>query len=236
MRLSIITVNRNDREGLALTIESVRKQTAAPFEFIVIDGASTDGSRELLESTGAPVTSWLSEPDSGIYNAMNKGVARASGDYCLFLNSRDMLSSPDVLSQIASLADDAGIICGNVLIQTDPVRRKTAPEFVTLDYLFNNSICHQAALIRTDLLQKHPYDEQLKIVADRKYFLQTLIFENVTYKAIDLDITNYDVNGFSARQRFLSEQEYASVLQEMIPERIRSNAATVRLLQHPLCP
>lgn len=221
MNLSIITVNRNDREGLARTIESVRRQTRAPFEFIVIDGASTDGSRELLESAGSPVTFWSSEPDTGIYNAMNKGVRRASGDYCLFLNARDTLSSPDVVERVSSMDIDADILCGSVLVQTDPIYRKTPPQEVTMDFLFNGSICHQAALIRTDLLRKHPYDERLKIVADRKFFLQALILDNVTYRAIDVDIADYDVTGFSSRQRFLSEQEYASVLEELIPERVR---------------
>jgi glycosyltransferase involved in cell wall biosynthesis len=221
MKLSIITVNRNDREGLAMTLESIRRQTVQPFEFIVIDGASSDGSRELLEQDGGPVSFWLSEPDNGIYQAMNKGVGKAGGDYCLFLNSRDTLASPDVVERLSALDGHEDIICGNVMIQTEPAHRKPAPQEVTMDFLFNGSICHQAALIRTELLRKHPYDEKLRIVADRKFFLQTLILDNSSYQAIDVDIANYDVHGFSARERFRSEQEYATVLEEMIPERIR---------------
>ena len=91
MKLSIITINYNNLAGLQKTIESVVSQTFRDFEWIVIDGGSVDGSRELIERYANSFSYWVSEPDKGIYNAMNKGIVVAKGDYLLFLNSGDWL-------------------------------------------------------------------------------------------------------------------------------------------------
>ena len=179
MKISVITVNRNNREGLRKTLESVAAQTVRPFECIVIDGASTDGGAALLTEF-APVISWsVSEPDKGIYNA-----------------------------------------AGDTLVLTDPPHQKTAPEQVSLRFLFNESLCHQSVLIRTALLRKYPYDEDLTIVSDRKFFLQSLVFDNASYQAVPIEIAAYDVSGYSAQNRFASEQEWQGALEKMIPERI----------------
>ena len=223
MKLSIITVNRNDAAGLRRTLSSVVAQTIPPCEFIVIDGASTDGSVEVIREYAGSLSFWSSEPDSGIYNAMNKGISHAGGEWCLFLNSGDTLCDREVLARIEASGADADILCGNAMIQETPPRRKTPPDEVSLDFLFGGSLCHQSVLIRTRLLREHPYDEQLKIVADRKFFLQALIFDNATYRRIDVDIADYDITGYSARNRFASEQEYARVLEEMVPRRILSD-------------
>ena len=89
--LSIITVNLNNCDGLQKTIDSVVGQTFTDYEWIVIDGGSMDGSRELIEQYADCLAYWCSEPDNGIYNAMNKGISRATGEWLLFLNSGDSL-------------------------------------------------------------------------------------------------------------------------------------------------
>ncbi|MDR2910496.1 MAG: glycosyltransferase [Bacteroidales bacterium] len=91
MKLSIITINLNNVAGLQKTIESVVKQTFTDYEYIVIDGGSTDGSADIIKQHANKITYWVSEPDKGIYNAMNKGIRVAKGEYCLFLNSGDWL-------------------------------------------------------------------------------------------------------------------------------------------------
>lgn len=221
MRISVITVNRNNVEGLRRTIDSVASQTVRPFEFIVIDGGSTDGADELLKASGNVVTDWVSEPDNGIYDAMNKGVTRAHGDWCIFMNSGDSFCGPGVMAALDASGASADIICGNALIQETPVRRKTPPADISLDFLFSGSLCHQSALIRRDLLVKTPYDTSLRIVADRKFFLQALILDGCSYGTVAVDIADYDVNGFSALHRFDSEQEWARVLESTVPYRIR---------------
>ena len=220
MTISIITINRNNRDGLFKTIKSVVSQTFSPDEFIVIDGASNDGSADLLSEYSDHITYSVSEPDKGIYNAMNKGVAAAQGEYCIFMNSGDCFCDPDVIRRLKESGMGADIICGNARILEDPPRIKKPFEEITLRALYNGSICHQSALIRTRLLREHPYDESLKIVADRKFFLQALVLDGASYATVDINVVDYDINGFSARNRFESEQEWKSVLWGTLPHRI----------------
>jgi len=220
MKISIITVNRNDAAGLRKTIESVVAQTLRPYQFIVIDGASTDGSAELLQEFASSISYSVSEPDKGIYNAMNKGIAQADGDYCIFLNSGDCFCGPGVLQALEDSGADADIICGNAIILEDPPRRKQAFPEITLRSLFSGSICHQSALIATRLLKEENYDESLKIVSDRKFFLSQLVLKGRSYQAVNVDIVDYDISGFSARNRLASEQEWQKALAGMLPEGI----------------
>lgn len=219
MTISVITINRNNFEGLRKTMKNVVTQTAQPFEFIVIDGASDDGSAELLKDDTYRLSYAVSEPDKGIYNAMNKGIGQAHGDYCIFMNSGDCFASSDVLEKVLSSGASADIICGDALIMTDPPTRKVHPEEITLQYLYSSSLCHQAAFIKRSLL-KDGYDESLKIVADRKLFLEALVFGGCSYAHIPVDVVRYDVTGFSAHNRFASEQEWEAVLRQLLPERI----------------
>jgi len=220
MTVSIITVNRNNREGLRLTLESVLSQTVPPYEFIVVDGASTDGGVEVLQEYSDRLTWWVSEPDAGIYNAMNKGVAHATGEWCLFLNSGDRLCDPSVMERLDTGGAAADIICGNAVLLDNPPRRKTPPESITMRFLYDGSLCHQSALIRTEILRHTGYDESLRIVADRKLFLQALILDGRSYERVDVDIADYDTTGLSSRNPLASRQEWSRVLEATIPERI----------------
>ena len=219
MKISVITVNRNNVSGLRSTIQSVIAQTAAPSEFIIIDGASIDGSAQLLQEYREYISYSISEPDNGIYYAMNKGIAQAHGDYCIFMNSGDCFASPDVLEKVLSSGASADIICGDAVVYKDKQERWPSPDDITLSFLYEQSICHQAAFIRRSLLEAG-YDDSLKIVADRKFFLEALVFGGCSYAHINVDVVNYDLNGFSAQNRFASEQEWESVLRNMLPERI----------------
>ena len=96
-KFSIITVNYNNLEGLKKTVESVKNQTYQKFEYIVIDGGSYDGSLEFIKDNESLLDYWVSEPDSGVYQAMNKGIEKATGEYLLFLNSGDHFCNTKVL-------------------------------------------------------------------------------------------------------------------------------------------
>ena len=220
MNLTIITVNRNNREGLSKTIASVSAQSVPLHEYIVIDGASDDGSIDVIKMNKDHITKWVSEPDKGIYNAMNKAIDLATGDWCLFLNSGDRLCNEKVLERIYETGADEDIICGSTIILEDPPRQFKPAESVTLNTLYERAINHQSALIRTSILKKYHYDESYKICADRKLFTQALIFDNCSYKPIDVDIADYDIDGFSSRNRTLSELEKARVMEELLPQRI----------------
>src|ERR1041384_6364869 len=117
MKLSIITVNYNNRTGLERTIKSVADQTQTDIEYLVIDGGSTDGSIELIKSFGPKITEWISENDTGIYEAMNKGIMRSSGEYLLFLNSGDYLYSNETIEQVQNNLGSEDILYGNIIFE-----------------------------------------------------------------------------------------------------------------------
>ena len=217
--LSVITVNLNNAAGLRKTLESVTGQSArSRFEFVVMDGASTDGSTEVLQEYADRIDKWVSEPDKGIYTAMNKGVAMASGTYCIFMNSGDTFHGNNIIEDVMGILREDLVMGAVQLAGTDIIRK--APEPLTLAGLFDKSIPHNAAFIKTELLRRHPYDESRKIISDWKFFLQAIIFDNVSCRSIDTVICDYDRHGISSTNRDLREFERQEVLRELFPERI----------------
>ena len=221
MLFSVITINYNNREGLRNTIKSVVDQTYNDFEYIVIDGGSTDGSKELLEENSSSVTYWVSEKDNGIYHAMNKGVARASGTYCIFMNSGDSFCSKEVLEKVAALGLNDDILVGDVISNIDGKVIPTRPfRELSLYHLYSVSIPHQASFISTELLKKYPYDESLRITSDWKFFLQTIIIGNCSFRYIDVIVAEYDQSGLSTLNPEMMREEKNAVLAELIPQRV----------------
>lgn len=204
MKLSIITINLNNKEGLQKTIESIVNQTFKDYEFIIIDGGSNDGSIDVIELYKENITYWISEPDKGIYNAMNKGIRIAKGEYYYFLNTGDRLKSNDVLEKIFEDDPHESFICanffkeyGNSLIKDDSYRLRDWNE--QLYDLYSDNLCHQDFFIKSDNFDKYGlYDETMKITADWKLFFIAigLNHEKVCYKDIDLVI--YNMEGLSS--------------------------------------
>lgn len=219
MKISVITINYNNEYGLLKTIESVISQSYENLEYIIIDGASSDGSRGVIENYVDRISYWESQPDSGIYNAMNKGIGHITGEYCIFMNSGDVFCSPTVVANVVDKMIGCDIVCGNTLMPD----KVLPPESITLNTLFEGTICHQCAFIKSDIMKEFMYDEKYKIVSDRKFFLQAFIIKNCSYERVDVDVVLYDTNGLSSANRFLSDYEYALVLEELLPERIRQD-------------
>lgn len=217
MKLSIITVNYNDASGLERTIQSVISQTFRDFEFIIIDGGSTDGSVDVIKKYEKHIDYWISEPDGGIYPGMNKGLCQAKGEYVNFMNGGDCFHTPDVLEKIFSIDTDADIITG---AHTGSPHPNVGQNGVTMYDLYTGAIDHQASFIRREIALKHPYDERYRIVSDWKFFIQALIFDNCSFYYTDTIVVNVDVNGISNTQIALDRQERQSVLKELFPERI----------------
>lgn len=219
-KLSIITINYNNCDGLRNTMASVLSQTAfEKFEYIVVDGGSSDGSLELIKSLSNRVTRWVSERDKGIYNAMNKGVSLANGEYCLFINSGDVLHDSDVINKVFPKLDDAGFIIGRIKLLKNGELSKVADP-LTMQCFYNGSIPHPATFIRRDLLMSSPYDESYKIVSDWKFTIQKIIIENTSYTLLDTVISDYDCNGVSGINTGFVNEERRRVYAELIPERI----------------
>lgn len=216
MKVSVITINYNNCFGLRHTIESVVNQTYKNFEYIVIDGGSTDGSIDVIKKYADRIDYWQSEPDKGIYNAMNKGVVQANGEYCIFMNAGDLFIDNNVLNEVYHQLDGTDIVYGNTEYTTGE-NRESKNEPPNFRFLYVSSFSHQSTFIRTKLLKLTPYDESLKIVADWKFFLQSLIMENRTFKSIDVKISLYDVTGISSTNKSLYEIERDQVLLSLIP-------------------
>lgn len=217
MKLSIITINYNNSIGLERTIRSVISQTFTDYEYIVIDGGSTDGSVDIIKKYADNIDFWVSEPDKGIYNAMNKGTQKAHGEYCNYLNSGDTYSDSDSLLSIFHDSPDTDIITG---CHEENGAYNIGKNGITMLSLYKWSIDHQASFIRRSLCQKYPYDERYKIVSDWKFFIECLIFNNCTFSFIDKEIIKTELGGISRTQPEIDRQERRTVLEELLPPRI----------------
>ena len=209
-------------------MQSVLSQTCTAFEYVVVDGASSDGSidviRRMADQFGGRIK-WISEPDKGIYNAMNKGIRIATGDYVEFLNSWDCLASVDAVSRMLDVLEEKSypsILYGNMLkdMPDGSVLRDKCFAGRDISFLgfYTGTLNHSPAFIRRNLFEKYGmYDESLKIVSDWKWFLQAIVLgeENPCY--VDIDVTLFDMNGISETNKALDKEERERVLQQLIP-------------------
>lgn len=218
MRLSIITVNYNNSDGLRRTLDSVAAQTCREFEFLVIDGGSADGSVDLLRVDNGLIDYWVSEADRGVYHAMNKGVQAAHGDYVLFLNSGDTFYDSEVVARVLNELDGTDVLTGGTWLSFG--RAVPAPKTVSMDALYAGTLCHQASFIHRTLLLEQPYDESLRYVADWKFWVQMLIFREGTYRPIDVMIARYDWNGMSTVHYVDVDKEKQAELRKFFPEKV----------------
>ena len=257
MQLSIITINYNNAEGLRKTLASVAAQTYHNIEHIIVDGNSTDGSVDVIreyESTLASSLSpfasrlkWISEPDKGIYNAMNKGIEIALGkrvvnndhtsspfvsrlsplackEYIQILNSGDLLAAPDVTDkmvlQLTQYGESVGIIYGNMtkVNAAGKVVGKSRYTEYSLRQFYHSTLNHDCAYIRKDLFEEYGlYDENLKIVSDWKWYLQAIGLGSVKPEYVDIDVTIFDDGGISETQLDRRAAERRQVLEDLLP-------------------
>lgn len=251
MKLSIITINYNNAEGLRKTLASVAAQTYRNIEHIIVDGGSSDESIEVIRDYVSKVNSeevkgksvvWSSEPDKGIYNAMNRGIKRATGDYIQILNSGDILAADDVtermmavLAQVNSeeLRVKSGgvpIFYGNMLKSYDgkKIIRDTCgngmytPE--SFLYFYKGTLNHDCAYIRRDLFDKFGlYNEDMKICSDWEWYVRAIALGNTRAIYTDIDVTIFDMNGISesgGKNAELIKKERREYLEKILPPAI----------------
>lgn len=234
MILSIITINRNNASGLEKTLKSVLNQTRVDFEFIIVDGNSSDESVKVIqnyEKSFEKRLRWISEPDSGIYNAMNKGIGMASGNYVQILNSGDCLVSPEVVEKIYYALEKKGnpaILYGNMLKDMpggEIIKDKGfAGEPITFLGFYTGTLNHPSAYTRKDLFDKYGlYDENLNIVSDWKWFLQAIVLGGEVPVYTDIDVSLFDMTGISENNKDLTAFERNKVLEQIIPVAILSD-------------
>jgi len=223
-RLSIITINYNNKIELEKTILSVIEQTFLDFEFIVIDGGSSDGSVDIINKYKSHIHYFISEKDNGIYDAQNKGIKAAKGDYLLFLNASDCFYSKDSLSNLFKQKFSEDIVYGNYCVKGTGLCVKSPSKLQLWHFWYKSTICHQTAIIAKKLFEKHGYyNTELSIVADWEFFLKTIFIYHASYKYVDVRLVSVDVNGISStkyghgmaqQQRTLIQNEYFSLYSE----------------------
>lgn len=216
--LSIITVNLNNNEGLIKTLNSIMQQSFVDYEHIIIDADSSDGSKSTIlkyeKETSQPVY-WVSEPDKGIYDGMNKGIKQARGEYLYFLNSGDQLEA-DVLRSVTF--DGTKYICGNVKF----VGLKESFEIVPPDepdilFFLQTTLPHQGCFIHHSLFTQRNYDTHYKIISDWIHIMHSIVFAGCSYKHIPLLVVEYDGNGISTTQPEEVIRERSKWINENIP-------------------
>ena len=219
MKISIITINLNNASGLEQTIQSVVLQSYQPIEYIVIDGNSTDGSKEVIEKYAANINIVVSEKDNGVYNAMNKGIAKSTGEYLLFLNSGDTLMQSNSLQQLVDGSNNADIVYGNIkMTEGNKSREVIFPSKLSFKFFYINSLPHPCTLIRKPVFDTVGlYREDFKIVSDWAFFALAICRYNSSYKHVNVTISNFMLGGLSSTQLDKIEEERKHVMDEYFP-------------------
>lgn len=213
MKLSIITINYNNKAGLEKTVASVMSQNWRDFEWIIIDGGSTDGSKEVIEklnaNPNANIAFWCSEPDNGVYNAMNKGISHAKGEYLNFMNSGDLFASPDSLSIVFKNTSEEELLFGLMVRENINGRinnlRNMKSELKWYDFYFD-SLGHQSTFLKKSVFVKFGvFNESYKILADWEYWIRVILYEGISYKFLPYKISIYEGGGLSDSPAMLDD-------------------------------
>ena len=210
-RISIITVCRNALADVRRTAASVREQTYANYEYIIVDGASTDGTVEWLREQEGII--WLSEPDKGIYDAMNKGVRMAKGEWVIFMNAGDTFYNNDVLQNIAPyLKSEYGLVYGDI------AKQSKGKELIKHAEQPHNShrmfCCHQALFTRTELLRNTPFDTTHTLSADFK-FVKQMYRQSVPMLYVPQVVARFDTHGISHTRMIDGLEDNIAVIREV---------------------
>lgn len=214
--ISIITINFNNKLGLVKTVNSVIGQTFSDFEYLLIDGGSTDGSVEIIEKNKNNFFYSISERDSGIYDAMNKGIKASTGKFLLFLNSGDYLASPEVLQKVVDNLQNADIVYGDIYQNVNGRLVETIyPSKITAKFFFPHSLPHSASFMHRSLFDKYGlYNTSNKIVSDWEFFFLAVCKYNCIIKHISVFVSVYDLTGVSHTSGGLPSQEKRQVIEK----------------------
>jgi len=213
--VSIITVVYNNYSSIKHTIESVLGQNYQKFEYIIIDGQSTDGTIEIIQQYQESITKFISEKDQGIYDAMNKGVRAAKGRYCLFMNSGDIFANSEVLTTFSGLLNESknDIVYGDVITLNSAGMHqyKSAEPPCNKHRMY---FCHQSAFAATKILLKHPFDLNYKMSADFKFFKLCYI-NKYHFAYLTKAVAIFNLQGISKTQRVRGLRENIRIINEV---------------------
>lgn len=224
MLFSIVTINFNNAAGLEKTIRSVISQTCHDFEYIIVDGGSTDGSVDVIKRYSEKIDCWVSERDKGIYNAMNKGVRMAHGEYIAFLNSGDIYYDNKVLERTKQQEPNSDICIGDLIDTNGRIQEAPEANIITMSWLLRGGIAHPASFTRRKLLLEEPFDERMKIDGDYIFFIRAFVVHNASYKKLKGIIAIFDTTGISSRKHPIEEKRLAwQEIDKILPPRVRAD-------------
>ena len=209
MKLTVVSICLNNKEGLEKTIQSVINQTFFDkIEYVIIDGGSTDGSKEVIEQYQDMLAYWCSEPDGGIFPAMNKSIEHINGDYALYLNSGDILNKNNVIERVYGELDK-DIVYGNEYKVNNKRTLARFPDNLNENFFKKSALPHQSTFIRTELLKEHNYSTDWKVLGDWSWLRERIMVDKVSYKHLNFPISDYDLNGFSTinQKLFFAERD-----------------------------
>lgn len=209
--INIVTINLNNKQGLMKTMESVINQTRFDIiNYIVIDGGSTDGSKEVIEQYADKLYYWTSEKDEGIYNAMNKGVDVLPNEgYCLFLNSGDYLFEKNTIETFLPYLCNFDIIYGDEykLRNSGYMNLSKYNDILDEKFFKTTALPHQSSFIKCELMKANKYSEDYELLGDWKFFREMIMEKKVPYKHIPIAVSVYGLDGISSINRTQHNKE-----------------------------
>jgi len=230
-KYSIVVVTRNNAEGLQRTLQSIRSLHYADKETVVIDGASSDQTHELLSANSDIIAKAISEKDTGIYNAMNKGIAHVTGDYVVFMNAGDTFAHDDVLSVVSKSEGD--ILLGG---ETYGGQVRMPKEQMTLYDILSIGINHQAVYYRREILQQYGFDESYKIIADLKSVVEPLAKDKISISCIPDILAICEGGGLSKKRWRDALVEKQRIIEEVVDPFYREDYHKFSRIHNDLLP
>lgn len=232
MKISVVTVCYNSVDTIEETMLSVLNQTYPDVEYIIIDGGSTDGTVDIIKKYSDKLSYWISEPDKGIYDAMNKGIAVATGDYINFMNAGDKFIEDNIIVNILKQHYDEKILYGNIIRCYGSYKERNAgvchsnPKII--DFI-GDTIHHQAAFIKRDLFDKYGYySTEYKLMSDWKFFFEVAVLSHERIKYVNLDIAYFMMDGASSNNPELYSNECKAYLDEQFGKELREYLLELR--------
>ena len=223
MKVSIVTINRNNLTGLKETYRSIVSQTFKDWEWIVVDGGSTEGDRSFIKEHADRISWWCSEPDSGVYDAQNKGIAHARGEWMIFMNSGDRFCDNKVLERVFKAEHTADVLYGDWVRVYEDGRMEEikAPERMSVHFICRDNLCHQAIFVKGDLLRQSPYNEEYTVYADWAKWIE-LVLGRYVFEHLPFSVCYFSVGGLSAnvtaevekeRERMIRRETYPALME-----------------------
>lgn len=233
-KVSIITINYNDANGLEKTIQSVVSQIVKDYEFIVIDGGSTDKSTDVIKKYADKISYWVSEKDNGIYDAQNKGILKATGDYLVFLNSGDRFFNQNALAEFCDFekSNKKKVVYGksNVIDVDGTSRIMSPPEKLDLNFWYSNTLNHQAVFMHASMFAKYgSFSTHYKYASDFEHLFKVFLKEPLEFAYLNSIVCNYDNTGLTSKDEFhrLIIQERIQIMKLYVSNSVYSEMRSV---------